>query len=481
MEPRRIARVARHLRLPCGSKLPNSRQAAGVTGAIQQAAKATGTSFQYLLATAKVESNLNPNAAAKTSSAGGLFQFIEQTWLGTIKEAGPSLGYGRYANAISRTDSGRYVVTDPATKAEILKLRQDPTANAMMAGVLTKSNAAVLSQKLGRATDRRRALHRAFSRRQGRRDTDRSIRAEDPAATAASVFPNAARANRSIFFDKEGRPRNVAEVSATLSNRFQVALAKQPAAVALAQARRCRAAPRRDRLLSAPVAATATTRDESRCQRQIRSRFRRPLPFRPPSRGGLRPSRRRLHREARVAPYRSSSTGANADDLTPITSTANARVARAYEVLSPNMVRSLTAPVSTTSVPSVAPASVAPETAPAAARRRASLEGEQVYSNPYRAAERRAARRACGHRSVGASLRQRSARARVDREHGVWPKSASPCSAWRRSRLHPRRQPKPRSRKLSPPQRPPRRPRQPSPWVCSRTSKPNVRALFTGG
>ena len=65
---------------------------AKVTGAIQQAAKATGTSFQYLLATAKVESNLNPNAAAKTSSAGGLFQFIEQTWLGTIKDAGPGLG-----------------------------------------------------------------------------------------------------------------------------------------------------------------------------------------------------------------------------------------------------------------------------------------------------------------------------------------------------------------------------------------------------
>jgi len=46
---------------------------ARVTGAIKQAAKATGTSFQYLLATAKVESNLNPSATAKTSSAGGLF------------------------------------------------------------------------------------------------------------------------------------------------------------------------------------------------------------------------------------------------------------------------------------------------------------------------------------------------------------------------------------------------------------------------
>jgi hypothetical protein len=48
-------------------------------------------------------------------------------------------------------------------------------------------------------------------------------------------------------------------------------------------------------------------------------------------------------------------------------------------------VRSLTAPVSATSVPPVAPA---PEMM-RATRLRASVEGEPVYSNPYRVAERR--------------------------------------------------------------------------------------------
>ena len=48
----------------------------------------TGADFHYLLATAQVESNLNPNAQASTSSARGLFQFIEQTWLATLKEQG---------------------------------------------------------------------------------------------------------------------------------------------------------------------------------------------------------------------------------------------------------------------------------------------------------------------------------------------------------------------------------------------------------
>ena len=74
-----------------------------VTGAIRDAARVTGAGFEYLLNTAIRESNLNPNAKAKTSSATGLFQFIDQTWLGTMKQSGASLGYGNYADAITRT------------------------------------------------------------------------------------------------------------------------------------------------------------------------------------------------------------------------------------------------------------------------------------------------------------------------------------------------------------------------------------------
>src|SRR5205085_1187563 len=79
---------------------------AKIAGSIKQAASTTGASFEYLLATAKMESNFNPKAAASTSSARGLFQFIDQTWLGTVKEAGSQLGYGKYADAISK-DSER--------------------------------------------------------------------------------------------------------------------------------------------------------------------------------------------------------------------------------------------------------------------------------------------------------------------------------------------------------------------------------------
>ena len=121
-----------------------------VTGAIRDAARATGAGFEYLLNTAMRESSLNPNAKAKNSSATGLFQFIDQTWLGTMKQSGASLGYGKYADAITRTPQGKFVVSDPAMRREIMALRKDPTANSLMAGAFANSNAKVLTDRLGR-------------------------------------------------------------------------------------------------------------------------------------------------------------------------------------------------------------------------------------------------------------------------------------------------------------------------------------------
>src|SRR5206468_6458573 len=119
-----------------------------IAGAIKQAASSTGTSFEYLLATAKMESNFNPAAGASTSSAHGLFQFIDQTWLGTVKEAGAQLGYGKYADAISRTSSGDYTVSDAGMRQAIMKLRDDPKASSAMAAALTQSNSFQLTAKI---------------------------------------------------------------------------------------------------------------------------------------------------------------------------------------------------------------------------------------------------------------------------------------------------------------------------------------------
>jgi Transglycosylase SLT domain len=209
-----------------------------VTGAIRQAAQATGTSFQYLLATAQVESGLNPHAGAATSSARGLFQFIDQTWLATVKQSGAALGYGQYADAITRTSSGHYQVSDPVMRSEILKLRNDPAANAIMAGAFTKANAAVLSTRLGRSPSEGE-LYIAHFLGAGGAARLISSAAADPNASAASYFPTAAHANTSIFYDRStGTPRTLAQVRNILTARYDVAARSRPSmpANAVAQA-----------------------------------------------------------------------------------------------------------------------------------------------------------------------------------------------------------------------------------------------------
>jgi hypothetical protein len=205
-----------------------------VTGAIRQAAQATGTGFSYLLATAKIESGLDPNIKSSTSSATGLFQFIEQTWLMTMKQSGAELGYGRYADAIEKTASGRYVVSDPALRAEILSLRKDPTANAAMAGALTRHNAARLKARIGRdATEGE--LYMAHFLGAGGAARLIEAAANRPDASAAKLFPKAAAANRSIFYDKQGGARSVTGVYALLATKLAHAMpGGAPAQVAAA-------------------------------------------------------------------------------------------------------------------------------------------------------------------------------------------------------------------------------------------------------
>ena len=210
-----------------------SSAATEVAGAIKKASNATGTSFEYLLSAAKIESNLNPTAAAPTSSARGLFQFIEQTWLGTVKEAGAKLGYGKQADAITRLPSGRYEVSDPAARADILKLRNDAAANSAFAGVLTQSNSFKLVGEIGRRPTDGELYIAHFL---GVRGASRLINnaEQNPNASGASLFPSAAASNRSIFYDRGGRARSVSEVYSVLNARYDSAANSQTTRTAVA-------------------------------------------------------------------------------------------------------------------------------------------------------------------------------------------------------------------------------------------------------
>jgi Transglycosylase SLT domain len=204
-----------------------------IAGAIKQASNSTGTSFQYLLATAKMESDFNPTAGASTSSARGLYQFIDQTWLATVKDAGGQLGYGKYADAITKTRGGDYTVDDPSMRRAIMNLRDDPAASSAMAAALTQNNSFQLTGQIGRRpTDSE--LYMAHFMGVGGAARLISSAGDSPQATAARIFPNAASANHAIFYDHAGRARSVSEVYAELNSRYAGAANSQAAQSAIA-------------------------------------------------------------------------------------------------------------------------------------------------------------------------------------------------------------------------------------------------------
>jgi len=213
-----------------------------VTNAIRDAAKTTGAGFEYLLNTALRESNLNPNAKAKSSSATGLFQFVDQTWLATMKQSGASLGYGQYANAIAKTASGRYVVGDPSMRQQIFALRKDPTANALMAGAFANSNAQVLTGRLGRKPTDGELYMAHFLGASGAARFISAAQA-NPSGGAASLFPKAAHANRSIFYNPNGSAKSLQQVYAGLVQKHNVMSPTQLAELNAPSAAAANAAP----------------------------------------------------------------------------------------------------------------------------------------------------------------------------------------------------------------------------------------------
>ncbi len=247
-------------------------QGAAVIGAIRNAARQTGADFQYLLATAQVESGLNPTAAVSSSSAKGLFQFIDQTWLTTLKESGAALGYGRYADAIVQTPSGHYVVPDPAMRQQIMALRDDPAANAAMAGAFTQQNAAVLRQQIGRDPSEG-DLYVAHFLGAGGASQLINLANQSPGATAASAFPNAAKANPSIFYDRQGRARSASEVYHVLVARYDVARAAPAVPASAVAANVAPVVPAVSLAPASPVVAAAAAPPPSNLRPSFHSMF----------------------------------------------------------------------------------------------------------------------------------------------------------------------------------------------------------------
>lgn len=182
-----------------------------VVVALQKASAATGVDFNYLLGTAMRESGLKPQAKSSSSSATGLFQFVEQTWLSVVKEFGAKHGLASYANAIQKGEDGRYRASDPADRSAILRLRNDPQVSALMAGEYTKQTQDSMQDSLGRKVSSGE-LYAAHLLGPGSACKLIRMNQASPTSDACDLFPKAADANKNIFYRADGTPKSVREV-----------------------------------------------------------------------------------------------------------------------------------------------------------------------------------------------------------------------------------------------------------------------------
>ena len=181
---------------------------------IVRAAGATGMDPVLLMAIADKESSFATAVQAKTSSATGLFQFIESTWLRVVRDYGARYGLG--AESRSAAALVEASATVPAEeRSRILDLRRDAYLSAALAAEMLKNDGEPIARRLGRPlTGGETYLVHFLGPEGAMRLLDRARSAPD--AVAAELLPKPAAANRSIFFatDPAGAAKglSVAEV-----------------------------------------------------------------------------------------------------------------------------------------------------------------------------------------------------------------------------------------------------------------------------
>jgi hypothetical protein len=195
-----------------------------VLSGIQQASANTGVDFAYLMAQAAKESGFDPNAKSKASSASGLYQFVEQTWLSVVRKHGAEYGLGDMAGKIKPGQDGKLHVADAALRKRILDLRRDPAISAAMAAEHAADNQRRLEAKLERPVKPADLYLAHFLGLNGAVNflTDME---HDPNQGAASACPKAAAANRSVFYRTDGSQRSLKEIYGRFESRMSTEMA----------------------------------------------------------------------------------------------------------------------------------------------------------------------------------------------------------------------------------------------------------------
>jgi hypothetical protein len=177
---------------------------------ILKAAHVTGVDPVYMMTLADVESSLSPDAKAPTSSAKGLFQFIDRTWLEIVQLHAADYGFAAVSDAVKTVD-GDPVVAEK-DREWVMNLRTDPYFSALMAGELIKDvERALFTQGERELAEAELYLAHFLGATSAVRFLE--VLDQDPDMKASKLFPKAAKANAGLFMEGKGRNRRPVSVA----------------------------------------------------------------------------------------------------------------------------------------------------------------------------------------------------------------------------------------------------------------------------
>lgn len=146
-----------------------------------------------------------------SSGAEGVMQFIPSTFLGLMKN--PSIAARIGVNTQGMSDE------------QILAMRKDPEISILAGAALGEQNKKAMQGALGRQVNDAE-LYMAHFLGSGGAVALIGAKGQQGAQSAAKLLPEAAKANRPVFFDKSGRERTVDEVYSNLAGSFSAAPSK---------------------------------------------------------------------------------------------------------------------------------------------------------------------------------------------------------------------------------------------------------------
>ena len=164
---------------------------------ILSAAFIAGVDPRLLMAIADKESSFTVEARAPTSSATGLFQFIDATWVKALRDYGAEFGLAQEAAAAGACLGAG---AEEGVRARLLGLRRDPFLSTLFAAAMLRREQEKLEAKMGRQITDAEVYLVHFLGPAGA-EKFLGVLADAPMSSAARLLPAAARANKPIFFE----------------------------------------------------------------------------------------------------------------------------------------------------------------------------------------------------------------------------------------------------------------------------------------